>query len=107
VFGGAALVVAGIAAFIEAHSHRPLYVPKPLESEGSIRAKFAEEYERAHGHGGPPTEPPRALLAGHIGQTPYDLLRIGAWALVIIGALLVIVGLIGYWATQRDARRGE
>ena len=26
----------------------------------------------------------------------YDLLRIGAWALVIVGALLIVVGLIGY-----------
>jgi hypothetical protein len=29
----------------------------------------------------------------------YDLLRIGAWALVIVGGLLVIMGLIRYWRT--------
>ena len=36
-------------------------------------------------------------------QTPYDLLRIGAWALVIVGALFVVTGLIRYWGAQ--ARR--
>jgi hypothetical protein len=36
-----------------------------------------------------------------LARTSYDLLRIGAWALVIVGALLVIVGLIGYWARVR------
>jgi hypothetical protein len=33
-------------------------------------------------------------------QTAYDLLRIAAWALVIIGGLLVVTGLISYWRTQ-------
>ena len=37
-------------------------------------------------------------LASHpasgLSQTAYDLLRVGAWALVIVGGLLVIVGLI-------------
>jgi hypothetical protein len=70
VFGGAALVIAGIAAFIEAHSHRT----RP--------ASFGEGTEG-------------------LSQTAYDLLRIGAWALVIIGGLLIVVGLIGYWSEQR------
>jgi len=67
------LVVAGIAAFIEAHSHRP----------GMTEGIFAH-----------PTG---------LSRTAYDLLRIGAWALVIFGALLVVVGLIGYWSAQRRA----
>jgi hypothetical protein len=38
---------------------------------------------------------------GHLSHTPYDLLRIGAWALVIVGGLLVVTGLIRYWALAR------
>jgi hypothetical protein len=78
IFAGAVLAVAGIAAFIEAHHYRPLpsgyFVP------------------------GVPGAPSR------LSQTAYDLLRIGAWALVIVGALLVLTGLIQYWGTQ--VRRG-
>lgn len=39
----------------------------------------------------------------HVGlsTTAHDLLRIGAWALVIFGALLVVVGLIAYARAQR------
>jgi uncharacterized membrane protein HdeD (DUF308 family) len=70
IFAGALLVVAGIAAFIEAHSHRP----KP--------ASWGEGTEG-------------------LSHTAYDLLRIGAWALVIFGALLVVTGLIRYWARRR------
>ena len=86
VFGGAALVVAGIAAFIEAHTHKPV---------GGI----LEQYVR-----GGPTEVIRP--ASGLSPTAYDLLRIGAWALVIFGALLIVVGLIAYWGAQRrsDAR---
>jgi hypothetical protein len=44
-------------------------------------------------------------VAIHRGRSPtaYGLLRIGAWALVIVCALLVVTGLIRYWAAQ--ARR--
>jgi hypothetical protein len=76
VFGGAALVVAGIAALIEAHTHHPLRCP------GCVPSPFAS------------SEPSR------LSTTAYDLLRIGGWAVVIFGALLVIIGLIGYWGTQ-------
>ena len=82
IFVGAALVVAGIAAFIEAHSHRPEY--------GCPGGREECRVGQAH-----------YLHSGSLHQTPYDLLRIGAWALVIVGALLVIVGLIGYWARVR------
>jgi hypothetical protein len=74
VFIGAVLVIAGIAAFIEAHTHRPF-----VEGEG-----FAREHE-----------------ASHLSHGAYDLLRIGGWALVIVGGLLVVTGLIRYWGTQR------
>jgi hypothetical protein len=36
-----------------------------------------------------------------LSQTAYDLLRIGAWALVIVGGLLVVTGRIRYWETRR------
>jgi len=44
------------------------------------------------------------LESGHLSQTPHDLLRIGAWALVIFGGLLVIVGLIAYVRSGRTVR---
>lgn len=69
------MVIAGIAAFIEAHSHAPKY--------GCEKAVCL------------PSEP-EVLLSGHLSQTPYDVLRIGAWALLVLGALTVILGLIRY-----------
>jgi hypothetical protein len=88
VFGGAALVIAGIAAFIEAHAHRPVaaFNPTPVVTRQLERVEVGSGLARP---------------ASGLSQTPYDLLRIGAWALVIVGALLVIVGLIGYWGAQR------
>lgn len=88
---GAVLVVGGIAAFIEAHAHLPEY--------GSNTHRVVEV---AIGESGP-----HELLRGHLSRTRYDLLVIGAWALAIFGALLVVVGLIGYWGaqTRSDAAR--
>lgn len=90
IFGGAVLVIAGIAAFIEAHGRAPAYVyrcvPEPCPVETRVGALLHTVSE---------------LESGHLAQTPYDLLRIGAWALLIVGGLLVIVGLIGYWARLR------
>jgi hypothetical protein len=78
VFGGAALVIAGIAAFIEAHAHEP----------GSYVGW------------GPGLTAPYGLHRVGLSNTAHDLLRIGAWALVIVGALLVVTGLMRYWAAQ-------
>jgi hypothetical protein len=78
VYGGAILVIAGIAAFIEAHSHRP--ITHYVCPNGSEECKDANLF--AHHHG--------------LSQTAYDLLGIGAWALVILGALTVVIGLLGY-----------
>jgi hypothetical protein len=76
---GAVLVIAGIAAFIEAHTHHAL---KPLAlPEG-------------------PGEP------SHLSHTAYDLLRVGAWALVIIGGLLVVMGLIRFGGRRGSERAG-
>jgi hypothetical protein len=88
IVGAAALVAAGIAAFIEAHSHRP--TTHYVCPNGSEECKDANLF--AHHHG--------------FSQATYDLLRIGAWSLVIVGGLLVVIGLIGYWRPARsDAAR--
>jgi hypothetical protein len=93
MFIGAALIVAGIAAFIEASGHAPEYCG--FRSEG-FRFRCPLSYaESPGGH----------HLSG-LRQTPYDLLRIGAWALVIFGALLVVVGLLAY-ARAPKAREGD
>jgi hypothetical protein len=78
VFGGAIMVIAGIAAFIEAHGHKP-----QLVYAGNTRDEVIREVQAG-------------AQQVHIGlsQTAYDLLRIGAWALAIFGGLLVVVGLI-------------
>ena len=71
VYGGAILVLAGIAAFIEAHRHIPI-----------------------------PARPPAGVglvtPASGLSPTAYDLLRLGGWALVILGSVTVAVGLIRY-----------
>jgi len=87
VYGGAALVIAGIAAFIEAHSHAPAVESRCLHpsEEGECRLGPGSHYEVHLG----------------LSQTAYDLLRIGAWALVILGVLTVVLGVIRYWADAR------
>ena len=84
IYGGAITLIAGIAAFIEAHSH-----PPELESRCRTGAKacLLEDFRNVH--------------IG-LSQTAYDLLRIGAWALMILGAVTVIVGLIRYRAGMRS-----
>jgi hypothetical protein len=84
LLGGAVLVVLGIAAFIEASSHKPeVRHALPRFSRGQVLGYLTL------------TGPSRGRS-----QTAYDLLRIGGWALVIVGGLLVITGLIRYWRAQ-------
>lgn len=71
------MVIGGIAGFIEAHSHAP---------GEACRKVFCLEGE---------TRPTG------LSRTVYDLLRIGAWALVILGGLTVILGVIRYSADAR------
>ncbi len=77
---GALGVIAGIAALIEEQAHQP-----------------ATEYEGTQG------EIARQMAQGspgiHVGlsNTADDLLRIGAWALLILGAATLVLGLIGFW----------
>ena len=79
VYGGAVALVAGIAALIEAGSHHR-----------SSNLGGGSGFEGFGPH-------PATGLSG----TAYDLIRIGGWALIILGALTVIVGLIGYSGKQR------
>jgi hypothetical protein len=84
VFIGVALVIAGIAAFIEAHSHRPeVRHVLPRLPRGQVLGYLTL------------TGPSRGLS-----QTDYDLLRIGGWALVLIGGALVVMGFSWYWRAQ-------
>jgi hypothetical protein len=93
VYGGALAVTAGVAAFIEAHSNQPVaaYAPPPLSAMQRLQLERAGV---SVGGGSP---------ASGLSPTAYDLLRIGAWALVILGALTVILGLIRYWTAARAA----
>ena len=89
IFGGAVLIVAGIAGFIEAHSHRP--VPAVVTRARALRERRLDEIG----------VPFHKAMSG-LSQTAYDLLRIGAWALLVIGVLLSLVGLVAYM--RREAR---
>jgi hypothetical protein len=74
VYVGAIMAIAGVAALIEASSH----------------------------HTGAPEFDPRAVggkvavteSAAGLSRDAYDLLRIGAWALVILGAVTVVIGVV-------------
>jgi hypothetical protein len=70
LYGGVILILGGIAAFIEAHRHIP--VPARHPEVGLISP------------------------ASGLSPTAYDLLRLGGWALVILGAVTVALGLIRY-----------
>jgi hypothetical protein len=70
VYAGATLILGGIAAFIVAHRHVP--VPARRPEIGVITP------------------------ASGLSPTAYDLLRLGGWALVILGTLTAVVGLIHY-----------
>jgi hypothetical protein len=73
IYGGAILIIAGIAAFIEAHRHAPVPAGRPAGGQAGL-----------------------ITPASGLSPTNYDLLHIGAWALVIFGAVTVILGLIRY-----------
>lgn len=76
--------MAGIAALIEASSHH-------RDAYRAMESGLGEHVESI--------EPGASGLS----QTAYDLLRIGGWALVIFGVVLVVLGLIAYRAEQAKA----
>lgn len=76
VYGGAIAVIAGIAAFTEASTHRPILACVPnCERVNNFHDAGVEAWS----------------------ATTYDLVHIAAWALVILGALTLVLGLIRYW----------
>jgi hypothetical protein len=96
VYAGAIMVIAGIAGFIEVHSNRPVaaYTPPPESALQSL------QLERA----GPGLRDWIGIStpASGLSPTAYDLLRIGAWALVILGAVTVLLGLLRYWRAAQQ-----
>jgi len=78
IYGGAVALFAGIAVFIVADRHK--------QTPGAAFISSLGEH--------------RAPTSGWSG-TAEDLVHAGAWALVIAGLVLLIVGLIGYAASLR------
>jgi hypothetical protein len=87
IYGGALAIVAGIAALIVAGSHHP----QANDVARSFGGKNVLGILTLKGPG------------SSWSQTAYDLVRIGGWALVILGTSTVIVGLIRYWQRPRGA----
>jgi hypothetical protein len=91
VYGGALMVVAGIAAFVEAHRNMPVAATTGTAPESALaRAEF-----RTYGAVAGPKP------ASGLSPTAYDLLGIGAWAPVVLGAITVVLGLVRYAAAAR------
>jgi hypothetical protein len=84
LYAGAILIVGGVATFIAAHRHIPVAEKRP--------------------------EVGLVVPASGLSDTAYDLVRIGGWALVVLGSLLVLLGLIHYAlqhaAIERPATAG-
>lgn len=78
VFLGTLLLIAGIAAHIEAGSHAP------GRTCFSILGPGCDGPSRATGWS----------------QNAYDLVRIGSWTLIVTGVVLLLVGLIAYRTTR-------
>jgi hypothetical protein len=80
VYGGAILIIAGIVALIEARSHHPepRHAPLHLSGENVLGTLTLTSNRSAWS------------------QTAYDLVRIGGWALLILGLAAVVIVLIRY-----------
>jgi hypothetical protein len=83
---GAALLVAAVAGFVVVPEHKPI---PPQCAHG-------QDYLC------PEPTPPGAYVAHGLSKGAYDALRIGTWALVILGVIVVGLGLsvtrgLGRW----------
>ncbi|HEX9482349.1 MAG TPA: hypothetical protein VF927_09635 [Solirubrobacteraceae bacterium] len=79
VIVGAALLSAGIVAFIEAHSHRPLpSIEIRKRFKGDELLGVLNLYSRD----------------SRWSRTAYDFTHIGGAVLIVVGALLMIIGLV-------------
>ena len=78
VMAGAVLLIAAVVGFILVPEHKP-----------AIR----DTYDCLNDYTFRPL--PASCLAG-LSRTAYDAARIGTWAAVVVGTLLVVMGLIRY-----------
>jgi hypothetical protein len=96
---GAVLLILAVAGFVVVPEHAPHYVgghaaidTKVLTCEAGGQGTDARcEREAGYRQGNP---------AG-LSQPMYDLLRITTWALLIVGLIAVVAGLITAWRTPR------
>lgn len=84
IYVGALMAIAGIAAFIEAHSNVPIAAVPASHIDG--RQALLENSARSF-----PGEPAKGLSSDL-----YDLVRIAGWALLILGILTAVLGLLEY-----------
>ena len=101
---GALLVVGGIAARIGVPPHAPHYVANPNQLPVSVIYQYnvaanqfagGFDYKNSAGAWTP------FYYHVHVGwsQTLYDLARIGGWALLVFGALIIAIALIREFRT--------
>jgi len=91
LYVGALLVVGGIAAFIEAHSNHPVAATEGGYTSARQALRIGH---RTYFSGSP---------AKGLSPTDYDLLRIGAWALLVLGVLTMVLGLLRLWDIPKRA----
>jgi hypothetical protein len=77
IYGGAIAFIAGVSAFIVDYRNRP--------------QRILGEVSEGH-----------ASLVSGLTPTAYDLLHVAGWALIVVGVLLMIMGLIRYSAAIRS-----
>lgn len=94
---GAVLLVASVAGFIIVPEHKPhrVTVLKRIPENPNGLTRGAVSCTQGTLFSGPYCNKKVKTLAG-LSQTLYDALRITTWAVLIVGALLVAIGLIRY-----------
>jgi hypothetical protein len=85
---GAVLMIAAVAGFVIVPEHTP----------GTAIVSVPPNGPRVCGSGGnqPCGDATTAIVATGLSRTAYDVARIATWALVIVGALVVAMGLTRY-----------
>lgn len=100
---GAVLLIAAAAGFIVVPEHAPasrLVGYRPADGGQMDQALCQAE--------GPASGACKGYHPGHdvavgLSRTAYDVLRVGTWACVIVGLILVLVGLITTWRRSTSA----
>lgn len=73
---GALMLIGAVAGFIIVPEYKPVPAGTPFDFRGYTLT---------------------SQVAIGLSQTAYDALRITTWALVIVGVIVVLVGVIRYW----------